>query len=122
VPVNANLLLHLYEGTAVSPFSLRRGPDDGRQSWRPPRTSVACSLARRASRSIASRRWTVVYSRQWRMSLYQSAQGVGVDQYVTKNSDDFLVHGRYKVGNRGEMGLAIGRQRFELDIAFAGFG
>jgi len=49
-------------------------------------------------------------------------QGVGVDQYVTKNSGDLLVHGRYKVGDGGEVRLGIGRQRFELDIAFAGFG
>jgi hypothetical protein len=32
-----------------------------------------------------------------------SPRGVGVEQYVTKNSGDFPVHGRYTVGDRGEV-------------------
>jgi hypothetical protein len=32
------------------------------------------------------------------------------------------MQGRYKVGDRGEVRLAVGRERFELDIALTGFG
>ncbi len=56
---------------------------------------------------------------QWRSLFVEQARGVSVDQYVTKYCGDLLVHGRYKVGDCGEVRLAIGRERFELDIALA---
>ncbi len=49
------------------------------------------------------------------------SQGIGVDQHIAKDAGDFFVQARNKIGDGGEMRLAIGGKRFELDVALAGF-